>query len=147
MLLKVRKNKAPPPMPGCPLTECMALLGGAWTPNIIWYLSAGPRRFGELRIDISAISAKVLSSRLRDLHDRGVVTRTVKPTSPPSVEYSLTNLGLQLMPAITAIVQVGHKLKAEGAKSRPSPVERREDRKNVLAVAARQHRSLHRAET
>ena len=88
MLLKVRKNKAPPPMPGCPLTECMALLGGAWTPNIIWYLSAGPRRFGELRIDISAISAKVLSSRLRDLHDRGVVTRTVKPTSPPSATRS-----------------------------------------------------------
>jgi DNA-binding HxlR family transcriptional regulator len=109
--LKVRKNKAPPPPPACPLTECMALLGGAWTPNVIWYLSAGARRFMELRTDMSAISAKVLSTRLRELQKKGVVTRTVMPTTPPSVEYALTSLGRELMPAISAIVDVGHKLK------------------------------------
>jgi DNA-binding HxlR family transcriptional regulator len=109
--LKVRKNKAPPPMPTCPLTECMSLLGGAWTPNVIWYLSAGPRRFMELRTDMPAISAKVLSTRLRELQKNGVVTRRVMPTTPPSVEYALTGLGQELMPAIEAIVEVGHKLK------------------------------------
>jgi DNA-binding HxlR family transcriptional regulator len=98
--LKIRKNKAPPPLPSCPLTECMALLGGAWTPNVIWYLSAGPRRFMELRIDMPGISAKVLSTRLRDLQRKGVVTRQVMPTRPPSVEYELTELGRELMPAI-----------------------------------------------
>jgi DNA-binding HxlR family transcriptional regulator len=119
--LKIRKNKAPPPLPSCPLTECMALLGGAWTPNVIWYLSAGPRRFMELRIDMPGISAKVLSTRLRDLQRKGVVTRQVMPTSPPSVEYELTELGRELMPAIEAIVQVGHKLKtAQTDKGRSS---------------------------
>jgi DNA-binding HxlR family transcriptional regulator len=111
MSLPVRKNKAPMPPPACPLTECMALLGGAWTPNVVWYLSAGPRRFSELRIDIPRISAKVLTARLRRLERHGVVERHVKPTSPPSVEYSLTGLGRELLPAINAIVQVGLKLK------------------------------------
>jgi DNA-binding HxlR family transcriptional regulator len=93
----------------------MALLGGAWTPNVIWYLSAGPRRFMELRIDMPGISAKVLSTRLRDLRRKGVVTRKVMPTTPPSVEYALTELGRELMPAIAAIVEVGHKLKRSQA--------------------------------
>jgi DNA-binding HxlR family transcriptional regulator len=113
--LKVRKNKAPPPMPACPLTECMSVLGGAWTPNVIWYLSAGPRRFMELRTDMPAISAKVLSTRLRELQNKGVVTRRVMPTTPPSVEYALTGFGQELMPAIKAIVEVGHKLKRSQA--------------------------------
>jgi DNA-binding HxlR family transcriptional regulator len=109
--LKVRKNRATPPPPACPLSKCMTLLGGAWTPNVIWNLSAGPRRFMELRVDMPAISAKVLSTRLRELRHKGVVTRRVMPTSPPSVEYGLTELGRELMPAIVAIVEVGHKLK------------------------------------
>lgn len=109
MSLRLRKNKAPPPL--CPLTECMALLGGAWTPNVIWYLSAGPRRFGELRSDIPRISARVLSARLRELEGQGVITRSVVATSPPSVEYALTELGRELIPAINAIVAVGSKLK------------------------------------
>lgn len=91
--------------------ECMKLLGGAWTPNLLWYLSAGPRRFGELRVDIPLISAKVLSARLRDLEEKAVLTRRVMPTSPPSVEYALTPLGRELLPVIRAIVEVGAKLK------------------------------------
>lgn len=111
MSLRMRKNKAPPPPPICPLTECMAILGGAWTTNVIWYLSEGPRRFGELRHDIPKVSAKVLSARLRELEGQGVITRQVMPTSPPSVEYALTELGQELIPAINAIVAVGSKLK------------------------------------
>ena len=112
MALRVRKNPAPPEPPGCPLGTCMKLLGGVWTPNLIWYLRAGPRRFSELRVDLPKISAKVLTSRLRDLEDRGVVSRTVRPTSPPSVEYALTPLGGELLPVIDAIVSVGGRLKA-----------------------------------
>jgi len=91
----------------------MSLIGGAWTPNVIWYLSANDRRFSELRRDIPAVSAKVLSARLRELESKGVITRNVMPTSPPSVEYSLTDLGRELVPAITAIMQVGVRLKQE----------------------------------
>lgn len=111
MALKIRKNKSAPAPNNCPLTECLAIIGGAWTPNIIWCLGGGPRRFSELRIDIPAISAKMLAARLKEMEENGVVDRTVMPTSPPSVEYSLTNHGRELLPAIEAIAAVGHKLK------------------------------------
>ena len=109
MTLKRRKNRTPHPM--CPLSDCMSFIGGAWTPNIIWYLSGGPRRFSELRSDIPLVSAKVLTQRLRELEERGILIRTVMETSPPSVEYALTGLGLEFMPVIAAIAEVGQRLK------------------------------------
>ena len=105
MALKIRKNQSPPPPEGCPLSHCMEILKGAWTPNVIWCLAAGPRRFSELRLDIPAVSAKVLTARLRDLEKKGVV------------EYSLTDLGSELLPAIRAIVEVSHKLKMRNRQS------------------------------
>ena len=117
MALRIRKNRANPP-PECPLTMCMAMLRGAWAVNVIWYLSEQPRRFGELRVDIPRISARVLSARLRELEERGVIAREVAPTSPPSVEYSLTPLGRELVPAIGAIVEVGRKLKEPTRRAR-----------------------------
>lgn len=101
--------------------ECMALLGGAWTANLIWHMSAGPRRFGELQADIPAISAKMLSTRLKDLENRGVVSRTIRPTSPPSVEYALTDLGGELVPAINVIVDIGHRLKRRNEAAAANP--------------------------
>lgn len=111
MALRLRKSKVIKPPMMCPLTTCMSLLHGAWAPNVIWYLSAGPRRFGELRRDIPRISSRVLSARLRELQERGVIVRHVVDSSPPSVEYELTELGHELMPAIEAIAHVGAKLK------------------------------------
>jgi DNA-binding HxlR family transcriptional regulator len=122
MALRVRKNRATVPAdveraPGCPLNRCMELLSGAWAAHILWFLSVQPRRFSELRLDIPAISARVLSQRLRELEAKGVVSRTVMPTSPPSVEYALTELGRELYPVIAAIAAVGRKLSAAAAKS------------------------------
>jgi DNA-binding HxlR family transcriptional regulator len=113
MALRVRKSKVSEPPGLCPLTACVSLLGGAWAPNVIWYLGAGPRRFGELRKDIPRISARVLSARLRELVENGVVSRRVVDSSPPSVEYELTELGQELLPAIQAIARVGAKLKVQ----------------------------------
>lgn len=112
MGLPVRKSKVAPP-PACPLTESLALLRGAWAPNVVWCLSGEPRRFGELRHDIPRISARVLSARLRELESRGLVTRRLLDTSPPSAEYALTGLGRELLPAIDALAHVGQKLIAE----------------------------------
>lgn len=106
-----RPSRAPDPPGDCPLTACMAFLGGAWTPNILWHLGPGPRRFNELRRDISGISGKVLSARLQRLHNDGIVHRRVMDTSPPTVEYQLTDLGREILPAVEAIVSVGHRLK------------------------------------
>jgi len=108
MVLKVR-NKVQA-LPGCPMSKCMGLLGGLWTPELLWALSDGPRRFSELRRDCPYVSAKVITGRLRDLEHRGVITRTVMPTSPPTVEYGLTALGRELLPAIRSIVEVGSRL-------------------------------------
>lgn len=124
MALKVRKNLSPAPPNQCPLSKCMEVLKGAWTPNILWFLIGGPRRFSELRVDIPKVSAKVLTARLRDLEAKGVIRREVKPTSPPSVEYSLTDLGEQLIPAINAIADVGHKLKLRAKAKQQKPARR-----------------------
>ena len=119
MALKVRKSKALPPPRGCPMGACMALLGGAWTMNLVWQLSGGPRRFGELTKDIPGISPKMLTARLRELEEKGVIDRAVAPTSPPSVEYSLSDMGRELLPVIDSIVRVGTRL-IEGRPSRRS---------------------------
>jgi DNA-binding HxlR family transcriptional regulator len=81
-------------------------------------LSGGPRRFGELRRDIPKISPKMLTARLRALEDKGVVIREVMPSSPPSVEYTLSELGEELIPVIDAIVKVGTRLRESQPKRR-----------------------------
>lgn len=116
MALKMRKSKVEKPIPDCAIDACMWLLGGAWTPTLVWYLSGGPRRFGELRADIPGISAKVLSGRLKDMEDKGIVIRTVMATSPPSAEYSLSSLGQELLPAINEIARIGYRLQQQNAE-------------------------------
>lgn len=130
MGLPVRKSKVST-APVCPITESMALLRGAWAPNVVWYLSAEPRRFGELRHDIPRISARVLSARLHELEARGLVTRRVLDTSPPSAEYALTGLGRELLPAVRALAGVGQKLIAQcGAAGTGKPASTRRAARN-----------------
>lgn len=111
MALKRRKSRVAA-APTCPLSHCMSLLKGAWAVNVLWYLSGGSRRFGELRSDIPKVSAKVLSARLRELEQRGLIARELVASSPPTAEYALTELGQELIPALQAIVKVGMKLRA-----------------------------------
>lgn len=118
MALKLRKSAVRVQAEMCPIGACMDLIGGQWTPNIIWHLSGGARRFSELRVDAKPISAKMLSTRLKEMEAVCIVDRRVVDTSPPSVEYSLTPLGRELIPAIEAIARVGYKLKREQAKRR-----------------------------
>lgn len=122
MPLAMRRSKVGYPEAQCPIGACMQLLGGAWTPNVIWHLSGGARRFSELRSDMKPISAKVLSTRLKELEEKGVVVRRVMDTSPPSVEYSLSELGRELVPAIQSIARVGYKLKQQSLERRPQSV-------------------------
>jgi DNA-binding HxlR family transcriptional regulator len=109
-MIRHRPNKSGPAPDSCPLEGSLKLLAGAWTPKILWYLRLEPRRFGDLKRDLGGISAKVLTTRLRELEKRGVVLRTVMPTSPPTVEYALTELGAKLNPVLDAIVEVGRQL-------------------------------------
>ncbi len=109
-----RKSKVNPPE--CPLTACLKIVGGAWTPNIVWYLREQPRRFTELKSDLMGVSAKTLTERLRRLERDGVVYRNVIPSSPPTVEYGLSPLGVKLVPAVEAIAEVGLALKRMRAR-------------------------------
>jgi DNA-binding HxlR family transcriptional regulator len=79
---------------------------------VIWYLRDGALRFGDLRRSLPGVSAKVLTTRLRELELRGVLSRRVLPSSPPAVEYELTPLGRDLLPVLESIASVGKRLRA-----------------------------------
>jgi DNA-binding HxlR family transcriptional regulator len=100
-----------PPPDRCPLDTALALLAARWVPQIIWYLSQEPLRFGELRRALGGISAKVLAQRLRTMEMQGVIARKVLHTVPPQVEYSVTALGREFAPVFDAMISVGRKLR------------------------------------
>jgi DNA-binding HxlR family transcriptional regulator len=111
MPLKRRRNLTEPASTRCPLAKCMSLLSGAWAPHVLWALSSEPRRFSELRADLPGVSAKVLTSRLRALEGKMLVRRyDVATTSPPTVEYALTDLGRELLPVIRTMAEVGNRV-------------------------------------
>ena len=74
------------------IKKIMEIFGGKWSFVIIGKLHEGPTHFNELCRDLG-ISTKSLSDALKSLELNGVVTRTVHPTTPVKVEYSLTDKG------------------------------------------------------
>src|SRR5262245_36831120 len=86
-----------------PEAECLAVrevlnrVGDKWSVLLVERLGNGPRRFGDLRRGVEGISQRMLTLTLRALERDGLVKRTVFPTVPPSVEYSLTSLGRTLL--------------------------------------------------
>jgi DNA-binding HxlR family transcriptional regulator len=79
------------------------LIGKRWTGAIVCALTEGPLRFGELKRAIPGLSDRLLSGRLRELEQEGLVEREVEPGSPVHVTYSLTEAGAELGPAIGEI--------------------------------------------
>ncbi len=80
----------------CPVRSVLAQVAGKWPLLILCALHERPHRFGSLRREISDISQRMLTMTLRELQRQGLVTRTVFPTVPPSVEYAATDLGRSL---------------------------------------------------
>jgi DNA-binding HxlR family transcriptional regulator len=109
-MVKRRKSTVPPPPSECPLSQCMRMLGAAWTAPVIWYLREGGRCFTELQTDIAGVSAKTLTNRLRKPEREGVIERFTKPTSPPTVWYSLTPVGQDLSGALANVVGIAQRL-------------------------------------
>ena len=89
----------------CPLTRSMAVIGTKWKPIIIWVLQDRKVRFGQLDAYIEFITRKVLTEQLKELEEDGLVIRESFNESPPRVEYSLTNKGLDLLPMLSKIVE------------------------------------------
>jgi DNA-binding HxlR family transcriptional regulator len=85
----------------CPdFHEAIELIGRRWTGAILCSLIEGPRRFGELGKVVPGLSDRLLSQRLRELEDEGLVQRDVEAGTPVRVTYSLTETGEALGPAI-----------------------------------------------
>jgi len=76
----------------CAIGGLLELLTRPWTLHILWSLSTnGPMRFGVLRKNVSGISSRVLTERLRTLEEKGFVFRDYQPTIPPAVTYGITD--------------------------------------------------------
>lgn len=79
------------------------LVGKRWVPQVVWVLLDGRRRYSVLRDAIPDISDTLLSERLRELEDAGIVTRSVTPSTPVLIEYSLTERGCDLAAVIEGL--------------------------------------------
>ena len=88
----------------CPTRQVLGRVADKWTMLVISALSAEDvLRFSELRRRVEGITQKVLTQTLRGLERDGLITRTVYPTVPVTVEYRLTPLGGSLATAVNAI--------------------------------------------
>src|SRR4051812_20654229 len=93
-----------------PEAECVAVhevlkrVGDKWSVQVVALLGEGPHRFNALRRSIERLSQRMLTLTLRGLERDGLVTRTVFPTVPPSVEYGLTPLGRTLLEPVQSLV-------------------------------------------
>lgn len=81
----------------CPKIErSFELLGKRWTGLIIYVLLSGPKRFSEINAIIPDLSKRVLTERMKELEENGIVLRHVIPERPVRTEYLLTKKGTEL---------------------------------------------------
>jgi DNA-binding HxlR family transcriptional regulator len=88
----------------CPIRGILDRIGDKWSFLLILRLAQRPHRFGELRREVNDISQRMLTQTLRRLQRDGLISRTVFPTTPPSVEYRLTDLGRSLLEPMRSLV-------------------------------------------
>lgn len=91
----------------CPLRKTLEVIGGKWTMLIIFQINEGTVRYGELKRCVVGISEKMLISQLKFLCEKQIVQKKSYPEIPPRVEYSLTDLGKELLPIIDKIIKFG----------------------------------------
>ena len=85
----------------CSKELTLSIFSGKWKVVILWHLGVeGPHRFSELQRLFPKITHKMLTSQLKELMEDGIVHREVFPEVPPRVEYSMTELGMSLLPII-----------------------------------------------
>lgn len=94
----------------CALDITMNFIGGKWKCVVLWYLKKKTLRFSEIKKRIPDITEKMLSIQLKALEADGIINRKVYGDKPPiRVEYSMTEFGESLIPAINAIALWGRK--------------------------------------
>lgn len=89
----------------CPIRDVLDRVGDKWSTLLIFTLAQHSHRFGELRRAITDISQRMLTQTLRELQEDGMISRTVHPTTPPSTEYALTELGRSLVEPLSVLAR------------------------------------------
>ena len=101
--------------------QTMRMIGRKWKPAIMFCLVFGGRqRFSELRRALPDISQKMLTQRLRELEEDGLVKRTFHEAVPPRVEYELTSRGLSLHPIYKAVCDWSRQQDETAVSQQPS---------------------------
>jgi DNA-binding HxlR family transcriptional regulator len=118
--------------------EVLSRVGDKWSVLIVVLLNRGPMRFNALRRSVEGISQRMLTLTLRGLERDGIVTRTVEPTTPPSVEYALTPLGRSLLKPIEALAAWARENRVAVSEARATFIERHD------AAAPRGKKIIHR---
>ena len=98
-------------LPKDPIEGTLYMTDSKWKFLIIRELLNGTRRFGELKKSVTGITQKVLSAKLKEMEECGLVERTVYPQIPPKVEYTLTDVGYSLRPVLEALKVWGRDFK------------------------------------
>jgi DNA-binding HxlR family transcriptional regulator len=91
----------------CPVSFVLEKIGGRWKPLILWNLRNGQLRYSELRKSIPPITEKMLIQHLKQLESDKIVVRKVIGIMPPHVEYSLSDAGAELLPALDVLAKWG----------------------------------------
>ncbi|AKG36754.1 winged helix-turn-helix transcriptional regulator [Paenibacillus durus] len=100
----------------CEKELTLSIISGKWKVVILWHLGVeGPHRFSDLQKLFPKISHKILTQQLRELMEDGIVHREVYPDIPPKVEYSMTELGMTLLPIVEMMYEWG-KMRIERIK-------------------------------
>ena len=103
-------------LPACPVETTLMLIGDKWKVLILRDLMDGTMRFGELKKSIGTVSQKVLTAQLRDMEEKGLLTRKVYAEVPPRVEYTLTETGYSLKPILDSMWAWGLDYKAKNGE-------------------------------
>ncbi len=93
----------------CPVEATLGVMGGRWKAAVLFQLSSGTQRFGQLRKLLPNVTQRMLTLQLRELEQDGLVRRTVYAEVPPRVEYELTAWGESLRPVIDAMCEWGQR--------------------------------------
>ncbi|MYS24421.1 transcriptional regulator, HxlR family [Streptomyces sp. DvalAA-14] len=89
----------------CPVREIIDRVGSKWSVQIILAVTKGPVRFTELERSIEGISRRMLTLTLRNLERDGLIIRTVYPTVPPKVEYTASQMTMELEEPLSALAR------------------------------------------
>jgi len=90
----------------CPILFAMKIIGQKWKLPILWYISDAENqtlRYKELERKVIGITATMLTKCLRELEADNLIRRKQYETIPPTVEYSLTDRGRSLIPALESV--------------------------------------------